>query len=69
MLATHRDLLLEGSPRSRAAAIQSLLASGWAPARILSEAPYLPAELVAGGDASRDLRPIAPARPRASGAN
>lgn len=60
MHAEHRDVLLEAPPRERAARVRLLLALGWAPARILAEAPYLPAALVEGADASRDARAVSP---------
>ena len=52
-----RDALIEGPPRERVATVRYLLALGWAPARILCEAPYLAPALVAAGDASRDRAP------------
>jgi len=58
MEAEHRDVLVEAPPDERAARVKLLLAEGWAPSRILAEAPYLPPELVADGDASRDARAV-----------
>lgn len=57
-----RDLLLSPSPGLRVAGVNLLLAEGWSPAAILAEVPYLSPELVRAGDASRDLRQVAPPR-------
>jgi hypothetical protein len=65
----HRDVLVEAPPRERAARVRLLLAEGWAPARILADAPYLAPEFVADGDASRDVRSIAPSTPPPRDAN
>jgi hypothetical protein len=64
MRADLRDVLLEAPPLERAACVRHLLDLGWAPSRILAEAPGLPPELVADGDASRDARPVSVARLR-----
>jgi hypothetical protein len=62
VLSDVRDALVEAPPRERAAIARRLLEAGWAPARILSEAPFLPPAFVEGGDASRDRVSPAPAR-------
>jgi len=59
-----RDVLAEARPRERAAAVRLLLDAGWAPSRILAEAPFVSPELVAGGDASRDVEAVLRPRPR-----
>jgi hypothetical protein len=69
MRTDHRDVLTEAPPRERAARVRLLLAEGWSPSRILAEVPHLDPALVAGGDMSRDLRPIGPERSRHASAN
>lgn len=59
MIDEARDLLLDTRPAVRRVGISLLLASGWSPAAILAEVPYLAHDgLLRDGDASRDVRCI-----------